>query len=175
MKIILKITAILSLLLYEVMICSAQGMEQKKNILLINPMHLSKGNITISLEHFMSMKRSFTVTLSGGETDNYVAVECGINYYPAKPAQINYKVGISVLGYESPIRTGVPVSKPVNDFFESDEDEYYLGLQLANGGLFRVSKSIWFEIDGKIGPSENLSKGKWLMVWSINLNLGINF
>lgn len=147
----------------------------KTNILYFNPIHISKGNITLSYEKFIQPQKSYKITLSGGEKENYISGSFDANYYFSSPALINYFLGMSLSAYESPIITGVPVYKPFNKFSESLDDQYYVGLQLKNGALFRLSRFMVFEIDAAIGPFYNLSESKWLAVWAINLNLGIPF
>src|SRR5262245_25049894 len=105
------------------------------NVLSINPAHLVNGNITLTYERFTGPRRSVRVMLSGGEAASYVAVAADLNHYPALPAALNYFVGASVMAYESPIRTGVPISRPWNRFFESSDDRYFLAVQVKNGGL----------------------------------------
>src|SRR5262245_35405799 len=80
-----------------------------RNVLYLNPVHLAKGNITLTYERFTAPRRSFKVMLSGSEAEDYVAVAADLNYYPAPPAPLNWFIGGSVLGYESPIVTGVPI------------------------------------------------------------------
>ena len=152
-----------------------EGESLNKNVLMINPIHLLERNYTISYVRFIKSKQSYRVTGSGSEKENYVAVAFNWNYYPALPAPINYFIGGSVIGYETPIRTGVPISRPFYRFFESGDDEYYLGLQLVNGVLFRISKKVLFSVDGMIGPARNLSTSEWLAIWSVNVNIGISF
>jgi len=152
-----------------------QGLAFKTNLLYINPVHLSKGNLTLSYEKFIAEQKSFKIILSGSEKANYILVEIDANYYTSKPASINYFLGIAFFGYESPIVTGVPVYHPFNKFSESEEDIYSLGLQVKNGVLFRLSKFVFFEMDMAFGPSYNLTDKKWLAAWSINLNLGVPF
>lgn len=153
------------------------GVDQdfKTNLLNINPMHLSEGNLTLSYEKFIAAQKSFRVILSGSEKANYILVQFDVNYYTAKPASLNYFLGLGLFGYESPILTGVPVYHPFNKFSESEEDVYSLGLQVKNGILFRLSEFANFEMDLAIGPSYNLTEKKWLAVWGINLNLGVPF
>lgn len=147
----------------------------KSNLLYFNPVHLSKGNITLSYERFIARQKSYKIILSGSEKANYILVEFDANYYTSKPASINHFLGLALFGYESPIVTGVPVYHPFNKFSESEEDIYSLGLQVKNGVLFRISKFAYFEMDMAFGPSYNLTDKKWLAVWSINLNLGVPF
>lgn len=145
------------------------------NVLYINPVHLSKGNITLSYERFTKPNKSYKVTLSGGEKENYILAAFDVNYYMSPPSLINTFLGLSFTAYESPILTGVPVSRPFYNFSESLEDEYHLGVQVKNGILFRLTKFIYFKIDTAIGPFYNLSEKEWRAVWAINLNLGIPF
>ncbi len=147
----------------------------KTNVLYFNPVHLSKGNITLSYEKFYQQQKSYKIILSGGEKANYILIAFDANYYPSYPSVINYFLGLSALGYESPIITGVPVYHSFNKFSESTDDQYYLGLQLKNGALFRITRNVLFEIDAAIGPAYNLSESKWLAIWAIHLNLGISF
>ena len=147
----------------------------KTNILYINPGHLSKGNLTLSYEKFIALQKSFKIILSGSDKANYILVQFDANYYTAKPASMNYFLGLGLFGYESPILTGVPVYHPFNKFSESEEDIYTLGLWVKNGVLFRISKFAFFEMDMAFGPSYNLTEKKWLAVWAINLNLGVPF
>jgi hypothetical protein len=146
-----------------------------RNVLYVNPVHLLNGNVTLSYERFSGWDRSFRVTLSGGEKASYVAAAFDLSYYPAPPTAINYFIAGSLMAYESPIRTGVPVSQPWNRLFESSDDRYYVGLQVKNGALFRLRDSLWFGIDAAIGPGLSLNEGTWLCVWAINLNVGIPF
>ncbi len=147
----------------------------RKNVLYINPAHLIKGNITLGYEKFTKSRKSYKVTLSGGEKENYILVAFDVNYYMSSPSLINPFLGFSLTAYESPILTGVPVSRPFYDFSESLEDEYHLGLQVKNGILFRLTKFMYFQMDMAIGPFYNLSEKEWRAVWAINLNLGIPF
>ncbi len=142
---------------------------------MVNPIHLASGNYTFSYLRFFREKESFMITLSGSEKENYVAISADLNYYPALPSLINYFVGGSLLGYGSPIKTGAPISRPLYKFLESDENEYYLGLQIVNGCLFRISKRVLIILDGRIGDARNFSANEWLTIWSVNVNLGISF
>src|SRR5205807_1373388 len=108
-------------------------MSEGKNVLFINPVHLTKGNYTLTFERFITLNRSFKFLLSGGEKENYVSAAFEENYYPFKNSSVNYLVGISLMGYESPIATGVPIARPMNQFFESTKDQYYSAMQIVNG------------------------------------------
>lgn len=146
-----------------------------RNVLYVNPLHLAKGNITLSYERFTSPQRSFRVILSGSRQADYVGAAFDLSFYPAPPAAVNYFIGGSFIAYESPILTGVPISQPWNRFFESPDDRYYVGLQVKNGGVFRLREFLNFEIDAAMGPVFNVGQGKWLSVWGIGVNLGIPF
>jgi len=154
---------------------ASEKVSTDKNILYVNPAHLSKGNYTFTFERRINSVRSYQVMLSGGEKANYVAVAFGMNYYPFKPNSVNYLVGLSLMGYESPIETGVPVHSPMNEFYESGDDNYYAAFQLTNGALLKISKYFYFELDGKIGPAYNLSADQFCWSWSVNINIGIPF
>src|ERR1051325_8474455 len=145
------------------------------NVLYVNPVHLANGNITLSYERFTAPHKSFKVLLSGGVKTNYVAAGVDLNYYPAPPAKINYFLGGSFLMQESPIATGVPISQPWNRFSEGSDDRYFVGLEVKNGGVFRIREFLDFEIDLGVGPAFNLTQRTWLAVWGISVNLGIPF
>ncbi len=76
----------------------------KKNILMVNPIHLASCNYTFSYLRFIREKESFLITLSGSEKENYIAISADLNYYPALPSSVNYFIGGSLLGYESAIK-----------------------------------------------------------------------
>lgn len=146
-----------------------------RNLLSVNPVHLANGNVTLTFERFTSDQRSFRIILSGGRKDNYVLVAADLNYYPSPRASINWFVGGSLIVYESPIVTGVPITQPWNRFSESGDDRYYVATQLKNGALFRLREFLSLGIDLGIGPALEVTNGSWLWVWSIGLNLGIPF
>jgi hypothetical protein len=183
----MKIFFVLALFMHVMTVCaqnsdngenvtgSSGERDFKSNLLYINPMHLSRENLTLSYEKFIGEQKSYKIILSGSDKANYILVEFDANYYTAKPASINYFLGLALFGYESPIVTGVPVYHPFNKFSESEEDIYSVGLQVKNGLLFRISKVAFFEMDIAFGPSYNLTEKKWLAVWGINLNLGVPF
>src|SRR5687768_10927506 len=152
-----------------------EDLDFKTNILYINPAHLFKGNLTLSFEKFIDSRKSLKFIISGSEKAKYILVAVDANYYTSRRSKINYFLGLSAFGYESPIVTGVPVYYPFNKFSESVDDIYYLGLQVKNGAIFKISKFAFFEIDAAIGPVYNIDESKWLAVWAINLNLGIPF
>ena len=170
----------LILFLFQAFNSIAQGVKQtmhpeSKYVLYVNSIHLVKNNYTLTLEKFISSERSFKIMLSGGEKENYVAASFDMLFYPCKKTSVSYLTGLSLMGYESPIETGLPVHQPMNKFFESEKDQYYSILQVVNGVLIHLSKHLCFELDGKIGPAYNISESKFLWSWSININLGIPF
>lgn len=146
-----------------------------RNVLFVNPMNLTKGNLTLSYERFFKPQISYKITISGGDKANYIWLQFDANRYTSQPAKINHFIGLSAIAYESPILTGVPIYHPFNKFSESLEDVYFIGLQLKNGALFRITSFMYFEIDAAIGPAYNLSNKELLAIWTININLGVPF
>ncbi len=144
-------------------------------ILYLNPVHLTRGNITIGLERFVSLTTTVRMMLSGGTTEAYAFASAGMSRHLGRGSPVSFYLGASVFGYESPIETKVPISAPFNEFFESDQDQYYLGLYFTNGVLFRVWRRVFVTVDASAGPARNISANRWLAAWAINLNLGFPF
>jgi len=177
----MKTQIILFLVLANIAIAAAQESVQKnaefekKNVLYVNPLNLAAQNYTFTYERFTSSHHSYKIMLSGSEKENYAALAYDWNFYPFKKSAVNYFGGLSLTGYECPLEAGVPISRPVNEFFEGDEDQYSVSLQLVNGALMKLFNRLYFEIDGKIGPEYNLSAKQYRWIWSVNINLGVPF
>jgi len=148
---------------------------QPAHILYVNPVHLLRRNITVGYEQSGKGALSLRFSVSGGVDSQYVFLSAGVNRRIGHRAPVQYVLGVSVLGYESPIKTGVPITSPFNRFFESGTDRYFIGTQVSNGVLLRTSRVVWVSLDAAIGPAFDISGRRWLTVWAVNLNLGFPF
>src|SRR5262245_36766421 len=79
-----------------------------RQVLYINPVHLSKGNYTFIYERMLHSSGSLKVTLSGSEQNDFVAVTLDRNWYLGKDNTFRYFLGLSAGGIETPMETATP-------------------------------------------------------------------